>query len=131
MKKLIILVSISLLVGCVQVGAFRITSVPDQAKVYVNGEYAGMTPYTVHADWYKVLGINVGDRMHLTVDKEGYKTIEKDISVAEREAQKRSGNNASGSGSVTNYPYEFRSVITYPYDFRLEPLQNNRGGDAK
>ena len=120
MKKLLIVLGlISFLAGCAEVGAFRINSVPDQATVYVDGVYAGRTPYTVHTTWYKVLGITIGDRFHLTIDKEGYKTVEKDTSVSERKARKPGGDYASESESLTSGLYTFR----------LEPLQ--KGRDAK
>ena len=118
MKKLLIVLGlISLLAGCAEVGAFRVDSVPDQAMVYVDGVYAGKTPYTVHTSWYKVLGITVGDRQHLTIDKEGYKTIEKDTSASERSATRPGGDFAMPAGSGT----------TGLYTFRLEPAKNRRG----
>jgi hypothetical protein len=118
MKKLLIVLGlISLLAGCAEVGAFRINSVPDQATVYVDGVYAGKTPYTVHTTWYNVFGFPIGDRFHLTVDKEGYKTIEKDTSVSERKARKPGGEYVSESGSLTSGLYTFS----------LEPLQKGRG----
>jgi|WetSurMetagenome_2_1015567.scaffolds.fasta_scaffold278702_2 hypothetical protein len=104
MKKFIIMVFISLLVGCTGVDTLRISSVPDQAKVYVDGVYAGFTPYSLRTDWYTVLGVPVAGSLHLTIDKEGYKTIEKDISGTERKDRRRSGNHL--------------------YTFSLEPLQS-------
>jgi len=118
MKKLLVILGlISLLAGCAEVGAFRVDSVPDQATVYVDGVYAGKTPYTVHTSWYRVFGYNIGDRLHLTVDKEGYRTIEKDTSVAERKAAKPGGDFMMPVGSTT----------TGLYTFRLEPLKDRRG----
>ena len=117
MKKLLIVLGlITLLAGCAEVGAFRVNTVPDQATVYVDGVYAGKTPYTIHTTWYNVLGINFGDRMHLTVDKEGYKTIEKTTSVSDRKTQKPGGDYKGESGSLK----------TGMYSFRLEPLQKGR-----
>jgi hypothetical protein len=117
MKKLIILVLVSLLVGCSGVDTLRINTVPEQAKLYVNGEYAGLTPCAVPADWYRVLGIPVGSRVHLTIAKEGYKTVEKDVPLSERGSRKQGGGYVSGS------PFDLQA--TSLHTFTLEPLQNN------
>ena len=117
MKKLTILVLISLLVGCAGVDTFRIITVPEQAQVYVDGRYSGLTPYTVNNEWYKLLWYRTGERFHLTIDKEGYKAIEKDVSVKEERARKGSGGRAGGSDSA--------SGESYLYTFHLEPLKSN------
>ena len=116
-KMLIIpvLISISLLAGCASTDTLRIVTVPDQAQIYVDGEYAGLTPYTVNVDWYKALGISVGGTTHLTLGKEGYKPVEKTSTVAERQARKRSGDYVRGSESGLG--------ATYLYEFRLEPVE--------
>ncbi|MDR2018743.1 MAG: PEGA domain-containing protein [Syntrophobacterales bacterium] len=122
MKKLSVLVLILFLAACTKAGMFRINSVPDNATVYVDGVYAGVTPYTVHTEWYDILGIPVGDRFHLTVDKEGYNTVEMDTSVKERKAYKggaahKSGANPAGKSSVT----QTESDSIYTFTFPLEP----------
>jgi hypothetical protein len=123
MKNLAILFLISLLAGCAGVDTLRISSVPEQAKVYVNGEYVALTPCTLSADRYQVLGRAVSGRVHLTIDKEGYKTLEKDVPISERESRKGGGERvgASASGPAAG--------ATYLYTFRLEPLQSS--GSAK
>ena len=114
-RMLIIPVLILLLSGCASTDTLRISTAPPQAQIYVDGVYAGLTPYTVNTEWYKVLGIHVGGNVHLTLGKEGYKTIDKDSSFVERQARKRTGDYVRGS--------EDGQGATYLYEFHMEPIE--------
>ena len=117
MRKLITLFLISLLAGCVGADNFRINSIPEQAMLYVNGEYVGLTPCELNREWYHWLGVSFSGGVHLTIDKEGYKTLEKDIPMSDRKARRGAGNYVAG-------PYSNLGINTfiYLYTFRLEPL---------
>ena len=54
-----------------------IQSVPNGAKVYLNGEYAGVTPYS-HTDT-KI----VGSTTHVRLEKEGFETLNTAFSRSE------------------------------------------------
>jgi len=74
--KAFVFASIILLTSCAS--STVITSVPDNAKVYVNGEYVGLTPYK-HKD-SKI----VGSSNTIRVEKEGYETYNDTFSKDEK-----------------------------------------------
>jgi hypothetical protein len=88
--------------------AIRISSIPDGAKVYVNGEYKGETPRTVPSKcWW-----NGGETVQVRLEKEGYRTFEKSIPWADLYHRWSQGDCTAGS--------EFGNGATFPYTFHLE-----------
>lgn len=76
--KVLFLASILLSTSCAS--STMITTVPGDAKVYINGEYVGQTPYK-HKD-SKI----VGSSNTVRVEKEGYETYNDTFSKDEKVA---------------------------------------------
>ncbi len=81
-------------------GTLRITSTPEDANVYVNGEAIGVTPF-VHSEWPSGIAT-------IRLEKEGYEHWEEaDVEIASGEAQHVAANLepiAAGPGDTTEEP---------------------------
>ena len=98
---------------------FQISSVPRSGQGLHKRRICRPHPLChTEANWYSALGLTTGERVHVTIDKEGYKTVEKDISVTERKARKKAGEGIPGtdpgSGTILMYTFKLEPVPDSP-----------------
>lgn len=102
--------------GCGGINTVCVSSTPEGANLYVNGQYIGVTPKCFPSNWWWFI-LGGGDTNLVKLAKEGYKEIERTITHAELGRRYRAGDFKSGS--------EFHWWgSTFPYSIHLEPAES-------
>jgi len=109
-KPLILPVVLLLFAGCAGTNSIKVSTVPEGARLYANGEYLGLTPRSVPSNWWH----GGGDNVQVRLEKDGYRTVEKAIPWSELNHRYWQGDLVGGS--------EFGLGNTFPYTIHLEPL---------
>jgi len=112
-KKMVLLIGIAVMMaGCAGTNTVRVSSIPDGAKLYANGEYVGETPKSVPSKHWMWFGIAGGDTVKLRLEKSGYKLTEKTVPFFELKHRFWQGDFTGGS--------EFGWGNTFTYTIHLE-----------
>jgi len=110
-KRLFLLAIVMvMLTGCgYGVNALRISSIPNGAKVYANGEYLGETPKSVPSKWWMP---PAGDTVKIRLEKAGCKVTERNIPWSELNTMYWQHDYAAGS--------EFGNGNTFSFTINLD-----------
>jgi len=90
------------------VNTVRITSIPEGAKLYINGFYVGCTPQSIAQKcWSSEYGTHGGQTLSVKLVKNGYKSLRRKIDCGELAGQWLSGNYDEGSEHGNGNTYQF------------------------